>query len=424
MRYNGLIANIGARIEYWAPGKYVDNAVEDALAENTVSTIPRFIAEQYQESTTEVLGLRYKFRFLPKVNVSFPVKDNQVLFFNYGHSARVPHPSFIYAGLDPFYQDQSDLPDLGNPNLDPEIDISYEIGFRNQISSNDALNISAFWRDKYDFVTTQLIRVQDVDGRDVSKAFRINGDYARARGIEMSYLKRYKDLLRGQLSFTYSRAEGLSSTNDDNLNSINARQNIGSNVETPLAWDRPFDIKGNVTFTYDRNDPLLDLGILNQFQMFLSAVWRSGTRYTPNEFVGFQRNPVTGQEDWRPIYERVDDPAKRFSEVGPAWFTVDFNFRKWFEVNDTRISAFVEITNLLNNRSSVIVNPVTGEGYKQYPSDPAALIALRDDRSYDVPTSVRDPRYLDPTDNNLPSYDNPANYIEQRHVLVGLSVRF
>lgn len=424
VRYNGLIANIGARIEYWAPGRYVDNAVEDALAENTVSTIPRFIAEQYQESTTEVLGLRYKFRFLPKVNVSFPVKDNQVLFFNYGHSARVPHPSFIYAGLDPFYQDQSDLPDLGNPNLDPEIDISYEIGFRNQISSNDAFNISAFWRDKYDFVTTQLIRVQDVDGRDVSKAFRINGDYARARGIEMSYLKRYKDLLRGQLSFTYSRAEGLSSTNDDNLNSINARQNIGSNVETPLAWDRPFDIKGNVTFTYDRNDPLLDLGILNQFQMFLSAVWRSGTRYTPNEFVGFQRNPVTGQEDWRPIYERVDDPAKRFSEVGPAWFTVDFNFRKWFEVNGTRISAFVEITNLLNNRSSVIVNPVTGEGYKQYPSDPAALIALRDDRSYDVPTSVRDPRYLDPTDNNLPSYDNPANYIEQRHVLVGLSVRF
>ncbi len=424
VRYNGLIANIGARIEYWAPGRYVDNAVEDALAENSVSTIPRFIAEQYQESTTEVFGLRYKFRFLPKVNVSFPVKDNQVLFFNYGHSARVPHPTFIYAGLDPFYQDQSDLPDLGNPNLDPEIDISYEIGFRNQITSNDALNISAFWRDKYDFVTSQLIRVQDVDGRDVSKAFRINGDYARARGIEMSYLKRYKDLLRGQLSFTYSRAEGLSSTNDDNLNSINARQNIGSNVETPLAWDRPFDIKGNVTFTYDRSNPLLDLGILNQFQMFLSAVWRSGTRYTPNEFVGFQRNPVTGEEDWRPIYERVDDPAKRFSEVGPAWFTVDFNFRKWFEINDTQISAFVEITNLLNNRSSVIVNPVTGEGYKQYPSDPAALIALRDDRSYDVPTNVRDPRYLDPTDNNLPSYDNPANYIEQRHILVGLSVRF
>ena len=67
---------------------------------------------------------------------------------------------------------------------------------------------------------------------------------------------------------------------------------------------------------------------------------------------------------------------------------------------------------------------ITGEGYKKYPRDPAALMALRSDRSYDVPGNVRDPRYLDPTDNNLPAYDNPANYIEQRHLMVGVSIRF
>lgn len=424
IRYNGLIANIGARIEYWAPGRYVDNAVRDALDENTISTIPRFVAEDYMDSSTELFGYRFKFRFLPKVNVSFPVKENQVLFFNYGHSTRLPHPTFVYAGLDPFYQDQSDLPDLGNPNLDPEVDISYEIGLRNQLTANDAFNISAFWRDKYDFVTTQRIRVADIDGRDVTKAFRINGDYARARGIEMSYIKRYKDLIRGQVSFTYSRAEGLSSTNDDNFNDINASQNVGANIETPLAWDRPFDIKGNITFTYDRDNPLLDLGPLNQFKIFLSAVWRSGTRYTPTELVGSARNPITGVRDWRPIYETVDDPAERFSKVGPAWFYMDFNLQKWFDVGGTKISAFLEITNLLNNRSSVIVNPVTGKGYKQYPTSQAELIALRNDRSYDVPNNIRDPRYIDPTDNNLPAYDNPANYIEQRHIMVGLSVRF
>lgn len=424
IRYNGLIANIGMRLEYWAPGAYVDNAVKSALEGGEYSTIPTFVAEQYMDDTFAFGGLRYKLLFLPKVNVSFPVKDNQVLFFNYGHSARVPHPSFIYAGLDPFYQDQSDLPDLGNPNLNQEMDISYEIGFRNQITANDAFNISAFWRDKYDFVTSQTITVQDVDGRDVTKAFRINGDYARSRGIETSYIKRYKDLLRGQLSFTYSRAEGLSSTNDDNLNSISARRNIGTNVETPLAWDRPFDIKGNVTFTYDRANPLWDIGVLNDFQFYLSAIWRSGTRYTPMEYIDDERNPVTGVKDWRPIYETVEDPAARYSKVGPAWFMMDFNVRKWFEFGGTKLEAFLEITNLLNNRSSVIINPVTGEGYKQYPTDPAALVALRDDRSYDVPNSVRDPRYIDPTDNNLPTYDNPANFIEQRHIMVGLSVRF
>lgn len=424
IRYNGLIANIGGRFEYWAPGKYVDERVEEALNSDVFSTIPEFVAEQYQEDSKEILGLRYKFIFLPKINVSFPVRENQVLFFNYGHSARIPHPSFVYAGLDPFFQDQSDLPNLGNPNLNREVDISYEIGLRNQITSNDALNISAFWRDKYDFVTSQSIRVNDIDGRPVTKAFRINGDYARSRGVEVSYLKRYRDLLRGQLSVTYSRAEGLSSTNDDNLNSISGSQNVGNNIETPLAWDRPFDIKGNITFTHARENGIFDSPVLNNFQLFVSGVWRSGARYTPFERVGTERNPITGEENWRPIYEQIDDPAKRYSQVGPAWFYMDFNLQKWFNIGDTRVSTFLEISNFLNNKSAVVINPVTGEGYKQYPSGQAELIALRDDRSYDVPNSVRDPRYLDPTDNGLPRYENPANFLQQRHIVFGLSINF
>jgi len=424
IRYNGLIANIGGRFEYWAPGRYVDERVEEALDPNVFSTIPTFVAEQYQEDSKEIFGLRYKFIFLPKINVSFPVRENQVLFFNYGHSARIPHPSFVYAGLDPFFQDQSDLPSLGNPNLNREVDISYEIGLRNQITSNDALNISAFWRDKYDFVTSQSIRVNDVDGRPVTKAFRINGDYARSRGVEVSYLKRYRDLLRGQLSVTYSRAEGLSSTNDDNLSGISGSQNVGNNIETPLAWDRPFDIKGNITFTHARENGILDSPILNDFQLFVSAVWRSGARYTPFERVGTERNPISGEENWRPIYEQIDDPAKRYSEVGPAWFYMDFNLQKWFTIGETRVSTFLEISNFLNNKSAVVINPVTGEGYKQYPSSQAELIALRDDRSYDVPNNVRDPRYLDPTDNGLPRYENPANFLQQRHIVFGLSINF
>ncbi len=420
IRYRGLIANVGLRMEYWAPGRYVDNAVE-----NPDSPVPDFVREGYRNSTTELLGLRFKFRLLPKVSVSFPVRENQVLFFNYGHSTRLPHPTFVYSGLDPFYRDQSDLPDLGNPNLDPEVDISYEIGLRNQITSNDALNVSAFWRDKYDFITTQSVNVLDATGREVVNAFRINGDFARSRGVEVTYIKRYRDILRGQISGSYSRAEGLSSTSDDNLRAIQASQNIGANVETPLAWDRPFDFKSSVTFTYDRKNPMLDIPVLNKLQVFLSAVWRSGTRYTPVEFRGFQRNPLTGVEDWRPIYERVADPAKRFSEIGPSWFYMDFNFQKWFDVNGTRITTFLEITNILNNQNPIIINPVTGKGYRtDYPTNQAELALLRDDRSYDVPSNVRDPRYLDPRDNNIPAYLNPANFIQQRHIVVGLSIRF
>ncbi len=422
IRYKGLIANIGGRLEYWAPGKYVDDAVN-----NPDAPIPQAIRDAYKRDTKKIFGERFKIWLLPKLSVSFPVRENQVLFFNYGHSARVPHPSYIYAGLDPFYQDRSFLAQLGNPNLNPEVDISYELGFRNQITSNDALNISAFWRDKYDFITTQSIIIPDATGRETQRAFRINGDYARVRGVEVSYIKRYKDWFQGNMSVTYSLAEGLNSTNDEALqNILVGGQNIGNNIETPLAWDRPWDIKGQFIFTYNRKgDPLFNISALNHMKLFVSSYWRSGLRYTPYEFKGYSTNPVTGARDWKPIYEIVSDPARRYSKIGTPWFNIDLNFQKWFTIHKTRLTAFVEVTNLLNDRNPAIINPVTGEAYRtDYPSDPQKLKALRNDRSYDVPSSVRDPRYLDPRDNNIPSYLNPANFLAQRHFMFGVSFNF
>ncbi|MCH8556993.1 MAG: TonB-dependent receptor [Balneolia bacterium] len=422
IRYRGLIANIGGRLEYWFPGSYVDNFVDDPL-----SPIPDAVREAYKEDTFNLFGNRFKMRFLPRINVSFPVRENMVMYFNYSHKSKLPHPTHIYAGLDPFYQDRSFLSNLGNPNLDPEVDISYEIGFRYQLSSNDALNVTAFWSDKYDFITSERINIVDATGRESERTFRVNGDFARVRGLELSYLKRYSHFLQGSLSLTYSRAEGLSSTSNDALQDIiSGGQDFGNNIETPLAWDRPWDIKSSIIFTWDRaNDPLFGLRPLNQMRLFLSGTFRSGLRYTPMVFQGNQRNPVTGEEDWRPIYERDPDPNRRFSEVGEPWIMFDMNFERWINIGSTRLLASLEITNLFNTRNAAIINPVTGQAYRSdYPTDPDALIALRDDRSFDVPENVRDPRYVDPRDNNSPAFLNPANFLQQRHIMFGLAFNF
>jgi len=421
IRYRGLIANLGLRMEYWFPGEYVDTFVDDPL-----SPIPDAIRESYKENTYNLFGRRFKMRMLPRVNVSFPVRENMVMYFNYAHKTKLPHPTYIYAGLDPFFQDRSFLSNLGNPNLDPEVDISYEIGFRYQVTSNDALNVTAFWSDKYDFITSQRIVVVDATGRDTERSFRVNGDFARVRGLEASYLKRYSHFLQSNISVTYSLAEGLSSTSNDALQQIIAGgQDIGNNIETPLAWDRPWDIKGSLIFTWDRDQPLFGLAPLNQLRLFLSGNYRSGIRYTPMIFRGLERNPITGEEDWRPIYERDTDPNNRFSELGEPWLMFDLNFQKWFNISGIRVMATVEITNLLNAKNPAIINPVTGKAYRSdYPSDQEALIALRDDRSYDVPSTARDPRYLDPRDNNQPNYLNPSNFLAQRHIVFGLGFNF
>jgi outer membrane receptor protein involved in Fe transport len=427
-RYRGLIANIGLRAEAWAPGKYVDDLVArvNDPDDDGVFTIPASVARAYEDETFGLLGLRWKARLLPKLRVSFPVRENQVLFFNYGHSTRQPHPTYVYTNLDPFYQDRSFFSDLGNPNLNPEVDISYEIGVRNQLTQNDALSVTAFWRDKFDFVTAQELRINDATGRETRRAFRVNGDFARIRGLEVSYIKRVGRVLTGQLNASYSRATGLSSTNNDALAAILANDpTLDTTVETPLAWDRPLDVKAIFTANYDQERPLFGVAGLNRFRAYLATTFRSGRRYTPVTFEGRQRNPITGELDGRPIYIQSSDPTERYSEIGDAWWWWDLSLERKFGIMGNDLAVSLEVSNLFNQQNSVVINPVTGKAYPDVSPEYVAENAadLRGDGDYDVPTYLRDPRYEDPTTTGLPPF-NPARFLPQRHILLGLSYEF
>ena len=178
--------------------------------------------------------------------------------------------------------------------------------------------MTAFWRDKYDFITVASVMMADATGRETTRALRVNGDFARVRGIELSYLKRVGDWLRGQLSRSYSRATGLSSTNNDALQDLLQNGNVDNTFETPLAWDRPLDLKASTTFLYDRPTPLLGVPGLNKFRVFVETTYRSGQRYTPVEFVDNERTrsraSTTGGRSTRPSTTRrcaSPSPARR-----------------------------------------------------------------------------------------------------------------
>ena len=418
VRYRGLIANLGSRFEYWSPGAYVDDLVADDRA-----PIPDAVRESYRDGTVSLFGLRTKLRMLPKLRVSFPIQENRVLFFNYGHSTRLPHPTFVYTGLDPYYQDRSYFADLGNPDLDPEVDVAYELGLRTQFSSDDALNLAAFWRDKYDFISVENALVRDPTGREVTRAFRINGDFARVRGLEVSYLKRIGTWFQGQASVSYSRATGLSSTNNDALTQFLANGDIDNTFETPLAWDRPLDVKGSVLLTGNENTGLFSIPGTKRLRVYVTSTYRSGQRYTPVEFKGRQVNPFTGENDWRPVYETVSDPARRYSELGAPWWWFDLTVQKTAVWAGTRLAFTVEVTNLFNQLNAVIVNPVTGDAYPDIDPSAIDMTTLRDQSKYDVPDGVRDMRYDDPNSSGLPPL-NPARFLPQRHVMIGVSVQF
>jgi outer membrane receptor protein involved in Fe transport len=400
IKYKGLIAEVGARFEYWMPGKYVDDAIGNPNAQ-----IREEIREDYKRQTLNILGRGFKFRFLPKISATFPVRENQLLYFNYGHSTILPHPSFIYTGLDPYYSDRSTVSRLGNPNLNPEVSIAYELGLKSQITNNDALNISAFYRDNYDFVTSTSILVKDASGREVSRTLRINSDYARVRGIEATYIKRINKWFSGTVSASYMVATGQSSSASESLKEILSSGNREDTREFDLPWSSPWDIKGNSIFTVNRPVGLWGKKWLNRMSFYLEFVWRSGRRYTPYILTGYE------DMNGRPVYVQEPEQTKRWSRVGdPTWW-LDFNYKKWWKLGKVNIAWTVEVTNLLNIKNSARINPVTGRAWET--GDP-------------VPTEWRDPAYIDPRDARsfgAPPND-PSRYMQQRHFLTGLQVRF
>ena len=297
---------------------------------------------------------------------------------------------------------------------------------RNQLTQNDALTVTAFWRDKFDFVTAQEIRINDATGRETRRAFRVNGDFARIRGLEASYIKRVGRSLTGQINASYSRATGLSSTNNDALAALLANDpTLDTTVETPLAWDRPLDVKASLALNHDKERPIFGVPGLNRIRAYLATTFRSGRRYTPVTFEGNQRNPLTGDLDGRPIYIQSSDPTERFSEIGEPWWWWDLSLERKFGIVGSDLAVKLEITNLFNQQNSVVINPVTGKGYPDVSPEYVAQNAaeLRDDGDYDVPSFLRDPRYEDPTTTGLPPF-NPARFLPQRHILVGLSYEF
>ena len=396
IQIKGMILNYGLRFDYWFPGKMVDDAVKNP----DVVTIPDDIRKSYLDNTYELFGMRWKGRLSPRVGISHPITNNQTLFFSYGHFNKRPKPQFVYAKLNP-QSAQSSYQKFGNPDLDPETTVSYELGIRNQFTSDDVLTITAYYKNIYDYVSTKNIIIND--GRFIGKSFisYFNQDYARTRGIEVEYKKRIGSWFNGKFNFTYSVATGKSSTSDQGY--LVATRGLQETIsENFLGWDRPITASANLFFKIEKGKGFFGFGknILDNINIKTRLFFQSGKRYTPQILTGYF-------DDGRPEY--TTDYDNLYANVGENWFYVDLDIDKYINIYNLDVVFNLSIKNLFNNNNSTILNPVTGRAYEY--GDP-------------TPNSWNDPLYPDLQAPLDPYPFNPARYLAPRNIKFGVSIKF
>jgi len=396
INFGGMILNFGLRLDYWFPGKYVD----DAVADTNVITIPNEIRQRYYEDTYEWFnGANYKARLSPRLGISHPVSDHQTLFFSYGHFSKWPKPQFVYAKLNPVSA-QSSFQKFGNPNLDPETTVAYELGLKTQFTPDDVLTITAYYKDIFDYVSTRSVRITSARLSADNFITYINTDYARSRGLELEYKKRIGNWFNGMASFAYAIVTGKSSSAEEGV--LVVRGDLNETIkEGYLSWDRPFTASLSANF-YVAPGSFGGLeGIIDDWSFYTRIFYQSGRRYTPAVFTG------TVEANGRKEYEYLQD--ERYTAIGDDWFYIDANFEKYINLSGLKFSIFLEISNLLDAQNSTIINPVTGKAYEY---------------GDEVPSSWNDPRYPDVQAPISPYPYNPARYLTRRNVRLGVSFTF
>ena len=152
-----LVINAGVRIDYFNLGNSV-------------------MQQDWVSSWERATGLKANwkqgmFKISPRFGVSFPISENTVVFFSYGHFNQLPELQF-------FYRDPYSSGFTGNPALDYEQTILYEFGFTHQLTDYWAIDIKNYGKDISKQIGTT--RVYSVAG-DAHRSVRQQGVRPHAR---------------------------------------------------------------------------------------------------------------------------------------------------------------------------------------------------------------------------------------------------
>ncbi len=333
MEYSGFVVNLGLRADYFDPAHW--SFRDPAQTHNP-------------DGSLDTLEADSKWQISPRFGISFPVTDMTAFHLAYGHFFQMPILIRLYDGANnPLFRKRGGWGLIGNPDLESEKTIQYEIGISHQITDNTALYVTTFYKDLYNLVASRFIpAVPDPYTSYVTE------DYGNVKGIEFTFRMRALKGLSGQLSYTLQEARGTGSYDREAYYDYIANIPVDPYTGQPYILPRTdypleFDIRHSLTFNLDYYIPIGEGPTLGEYRPLggfgvnLLANFEGGSPYTKRTDVGRVLGVVNA--------ERM-----------PSKWDVDLSLTKDFGIYGVDLSFFLEITNLLNARNPEVVYPNTG----------------------------------------------------------------
>lgn len=348
-----LIINVGLRFDLFNPkGKIpVDNADPNIYSPLRLNHIYKDVngdgdigIDEQNESNKYSLSERENFwwklttvktSFSPRIGLAYPITDEGTVRFSYGIFQQIPEYSQLYEGDQiKLTTAQGNQGPFGNPDLKPQQTTIYEIGFKQMITDNIAIDVTGFYRDIRNWISTSPPISTVLAGSSYSIA--INKDFANVKGVTLAITKRFSNNFSFDVDYTYQIAEGTNSTPDQEFF---AQQDGAEPTKqmTPLNWDQTHTLNSSLYFGYE------DWGVS------LISKFNTGQPYTPQSIAG----TYTG----RNIISGLTQNSRR----KPVIFNVDIEAYKSFFIGANEIQIFLRIFNLFDALNPTTVFGDTGE---------------------------------------------------------------
>ncbi|MCF7826190.1 MAG: TonB-dependent receptor [Candidatus Marinimicrobia bacterium] len=190
LEYEGFIANVGLRGELNNPNApiYELDPYDQTYSQGYGTDL---------EQTAEKSDAKGIWTLSPRLGVSHPISANSKLYFNYGHFHSEPASSYRFRLQ---RESNGQVTSIGNPNLELERTIAYELGYSHSLYDKYLLNVATYYKD----VSKQpgWITYTNVGG-SVNYIIPENNNYEDIRGVEFTLSKLEGKWLTGFVNYTY-----------------------------------------------------------------------------------------------------------------------------------------------------------------------------------------------------------------------------